>query len=246
MKNNNTILYIGAAAAAYYLFLRPQTPTTPGSSSVSVINPSTGLTSLLPGSSSGTPTTYGVNVGVPGGSPQITNYAALLAANPNLANPNYQMTAAENAQYLANYLDLQQGLQSWINHKMADGTTPKNIQQAAQSHWHMYGCAEKRIFLPLQPPSSKQFVPPPANAKSSGGGSSWVGTALTVAGSVAVALIGPPDSEPTEQLSDAEIQMLVTGGAILKKILPFYLEVAPTLVTSIENKLDSLVSQYAD
>lgn len=156
------------------------------------------------------------------------------------------MTSTENAQYLTNYLDLRQGLPSWIGHKQANGVTPQNLAQAAQCHWTIYGVSEHRIFLPMQPPSTVPYIPPPATqaaAKSSSSGS-WIGPAISAVATIAVAVLGPNDM-PAETLNDAEINLIVTSAAITKKILPFYLQVAPDLVHSINNRLDSLLSQYA-
>lgn len=233
-KKNNTVLYVGlgvAGLAGIYLLTRPSVP---GSS-----NP---LATLIPGSM---PTTYGVNSGIKGGNGSFyttSNYQTLLAANPNLGNPNYQMTTAEANQYIANYSDLQQAFPQWI----AAGNTYKGIklttnQQCAQAHWNNTGCAEQRIFLPLQPPSTASYIPPPTNPSTKpSGGSNWLGSALQIAGTVA-ALLGPVQDP---QLTDAEAQVLVTGSAVIKNILPFYLQVDKNLVDSISNKVDSLVSQY--
>src|SRR5579862_3270049 len=172
-KQISPLLIIGGAAAAY-LLLNSNTQTAPGGASVNPIT--NALANLLPGSTTTTqqiPTNYGINSGIRGGNGSyflVSNYQTLLQANPNLGNPNYIMTALENGQYIANYLDLQQGLPAWIGHKAIDGSTPGNLAQAAQVHWKSYGCAEKRIFLPMQPPSAGQFIPAPAAPKSSGPG----------------------------------------------------------------------------
>ncbi len=84
------------------------------------------------------------------------------------------------------------------------------------------------------------FVPAPANPKSSGssdgGGSSWVSTALTVAGTV-LALLG---DDP--QLNDAEIEILVTGSAIVSDILPLFPGDLPIM---IEDRMSSLIEHYS-
>jgi hypothetical protein len=249
MANSINPLVIGGAAVGLYLLLKPSSPAIPASASAPASGGSL-LSSLLPGSAApAVPTTYGINSGVRGGNGSFytcSNYAQLLAANPNLGNPSYQMSAGENTQYLANYSDLQQGLPSWIGVRQPDGSTPQNINQAAQAHWKYFGCAEKRIFLPLQPPSTAAYIPPPANVKaaSSGGGGSFWSSALQVAGAVAeTAILAGTPADPY-QLTDAEVNIIVTGSAIAKNILPFYLQVAPELVASINNKMDVLLSAY--
>ena len=268
-KQISPLLIIGGAAAAY-LLLNSGSQTAPGGVSVNPIT--NALANLLPGSTTATqqiPTNYGINSGVRGadGVLQVSNYPQLIAANPNLGNPNYIMSASENGQYLANYLDLQQGLPAWIGHKAIDGSTPANLSQAAQVHWKSYGCAEKRIFLPMQPPSNVPFVPAPAVAKSSGTG--ILGTVLKavtiVAGGVltvvsagtAAPLIAAGTSaaltvesaihgiSDTEVLNNTELQLLFQGAAILYDILPLYEKNDPLLVTAIKQQLDTLLKQYA-
>lgn len=236
-KSNNTLLYVGAAAVGAYLLL--------GKSSKPAQTLPNG--SIIPAGGS---TTIGFNSGIKGGNGSfytVANYSQLLAANPNLGNPNYQMTSAEINQYMANYSDLQQAFPADIQTgAVFYGIKSTSIQQLAQLHWLHSGCAEQRIFLPLQPPSTANYIPPPPNpattSSSSGSGSAWVGDALKIAGTVAAIFLGPADNP---QLNALEAQTLITGAAVLKKILPIYLQVDPTLVNSIQNKLDGLLSQYA-
>jgi len=234
MKTDQILLYGGGALAAYFLFLKPGTTTslTPGTTSTSVPG-STTATGLI-----------GINSGITdstGSFYTVSNYNQLLAANPNLGNPNYQMTSAELNQYLANYLDLRQGLPTWIGKKSPSGQTISTMQQAEQVHWQYHGCAEKRIFLPLQPTSNGNYVPPPVNTASSGssGGSSWVSSALGIATTV-IGLLGPD-----EQLNDADCQALFTMSAIIKDILPLYAESDPILTRAIETRMNALLTQYS-
>lgn len=234
-KSISPLLLIGGGVAIY-LLARPSSP-----SGVSPITQT--LASFLPGATTTTsqvPTTYGIN----NGTGVVANYAQLAQANQNLLNPNYQMTPEENAQYLANYTDLQQGLPLWIGKKDLRGVTCTNISQAAQEHWSIYGCAEKRIFLPLQPPSYKPYTPPPPAAKTSGsGGSSVVTDVLKVATTILPFILGETNNEP--QLNDADAQVLFTGAAILYDILPLYAANDPQLTGLMKNKLDQLLKQYA-
>ena len=142
------------------------------------------------------------------------------------------MTASEAGQYAANYLDIQQGVATWPG----GGLTQANLQK----HWTLFGCAEKRIFLPLQPPSGAPFVPTQQNAKSSGGSSSWVSSALTLAGTVLPMILGP---DP--KLNNADCQMLFTGAAVIRDILPMFRKNNPALVNSIDAKLTDLLKQYS-
>lgn len=240
-KPISPLVLIGGGLAAYFLFLKPNSPP------AAPVNYIPGTTVPVPGTTSLPATTttvaYGINSGIKGGNGSFytcSNYSQLLALFPNLGNPNYQMSAAENQQYLSNYQDLQTGLPSWIGHKQLNGVTPQNIQQAAQTHWTTYGCAEKRIYKPLVPPSTASYIPPPTNTASSGSGS-FLSSALSVVGTVlpyAAALLGE-----TEKLNNADLQLLFSGGAILKDILPLYYTSDPQ-AASIENRLETILKQY--
>lgn len=244
MNTEKMLLYAGGAFLAYELFLKPATPAVPGA-------PSNLLSSLLPGvttAPAATPvasnpaTMVGINSGVRGGNGSFytcSNYSQLAAADPNLMNPNYQMTAAQAQQYLANYSDLSTGLTTWIGQKQPDNVVPANINQAAQEHWKYFGCAEKRIYYPLSPPSTAAYIPPPANAAAKSSGGSWVTSALSIAGTV-VGLLGTQ-----EQLTAADCQALFTMSAVIKDILPLYEQADPVLTRAIEVKLNSVLSQYA-
>src|SRR5882724_4506833 len=240
MKTKEILLYGGGALLAYEFFLKPKT-TAPGTTSV---NPISTIFNPSP-TTSPTGALIGINSGIKGGNGSfytISNYNQLLAANPNLGNPNYQLTDAERTQYLNNYLDLQQGLPSWVGRKQPDGIIPANIQQAAQEHWHFFGCAEKRIFLPMQPPSTGAYQPPPPNAgstSSGGSGSSWI----SVAGSVAVALVGLLGE--ADKLNDADCQLIFTMSAIIKDILPLYQQSDPLLTRAIDNRMNNLLIEYS-
>lgn len=267
-KQISPVLWIGAAAAAYLLFSNSGTAA-PAAATSAGTAVSDALSSLLPVTPTTTavPTTYGVNSGIRGGvggAYTISNYAQLLAANPNLGNPNYQMTAAEYTQYYNNYLDLEQ----WAS------TLPKNnkdqvingLAAQMQYHWTNYGCAEKRIFLPIEPPSNIAYTPPPPSPKSSGGGIFTTilkaativgGAALTVAsaGTAAPLIAAGTSAALTAEsaihgtsdnlLNDAELQLLFQGSAILYDILPLYQNSDPVLTAAIKTKMDALLKQYA-
>lgn len=232
-KGVSPLLIAGIGVGALYLLSSNSNP-------LASIIPTGNSASIIPG---GTTTTQTQLYGVNNGTGVVSNYAQLVVADPNLGNPNYQMTDNEVAQYLANYLDLQQGLPSWIGHKQHNGVTPKTLQQAAQVHWTTFGCAEKRIFLPLQPPSNKPYVPPPKNAKSSGSGSSWIGPTISAVGTIVASLLGPGEPDPV--LNDGELQVLFTGGKVLKDILPMFADADPMLTKAIDQQFTALLLPYA-
>lgn len=210
-KNNNLLLYGGAAVAAYLLFFNK--------SSATPVNTTQNYSNIPPPPAVYSQAYY-----------EQYQYPAMLAANPNVGNPNYRLTDAEANQYLQNYLDLAQGLQ-------LEATNGMTIQDAARRHWTNHGVAEKRTFLPLMPQDKTPFVPPPANNNASSG--SWITSALGIATSV-VGLLGPGDVT----LNQREAEVLINGGAILKNILPLFSE-DPREV-AIDKKLTVLLEKYTD
>lgn len=223
MAKSNTLLYVGIAAGAY-LFLTQKS----------------GGVSLLPGSAGNVPLANsiiptggqvnGINSGIPAGNGSfnsVSNYNQVAQANPNILNPNYQMTAAETAQYANNYWDLKHAYTSG-----AWGTPP---QISYQQHWSQHGCAEKRIFVPLLPPCTNDFVPqPPAPKKAEGGN-----TLSTVLG-IATTVLGFLGDDPV--LNNADVTLLVTGGAIVNNILPMF-AVDPR-AEMIASKYTALLKEY--
>jgi hypothetical protein len=235
-KPISPLIWVGGAAAVYFLFLRPTTPAVPGASTSL-------LSTLLPGAAS---SAVGINSGVKGGNGSFytcSNYAQLLAANPNLGNPNYQLSAAEQSQYMANYSDLQTGIPPTVGKKGSQGQTLSTLAIAIQYHWNQNGCGEKRIFLPLQPPSTAAYIPPPPVAKAASGGS-FLSSALGIATSVVpyVAMLAGPYNSP--QLNDGEVQLLFTAGAIINQILPLYASSDIVQVNRIDQALNDLLTQY--
>jgi hypothetical protein len=168
-------------------------------------------------------------------------YDAAKALRPDaIGNPGYLLTDAEVNTYLSNYLDLRQGLPNWIHNKDKEktgGGAINNIQDAARTHWRTDGSFEKRSFIPFNPPANKPYAVPPSNPKSSGGGS-WVTTALQVAGTV-VAMLGVNDDPG---LNDYEVELLLTGSAIVSDILPLF---PGDLPVKIKDRMETLVTYYS-
>lgn len=228
------LLLLGGAGIAAYMLLKPHAQTIPGSGTTIPVSTGSGGTTVL----------VGKNSGVRGGNGSfytVSNYNQLLQANPNLGNPQYQMTSSELAQYLANYSDLQQGLPSWVGQKDPTGNIMTSLTRAEQVHWQYHGCAEQRIFLPLQPPSTANYIPPPPNTNTSSGssGGGWLSSALGIATTV-IGLLGEP-----AQLNNADAQALFTMSAIIKDILPLYASTDPLLTRAIEVRMNTLLIQYS-
>lgn len=234
MANDKTLLYIGAAGVAAYFLLKG------GNSPQSLLTPGYAPTYVPPGtaapvtSPTAYPTNYGINGGYVGNSAaNVANYAQLVAANPNLANSNYQLSSLDAQQYLNNYADLQTGLAA-----QSGGASPQNIQR----HWSTYGVPERRIFLPLVGPSGAPYHAPPTPPKSSGGGFfSIFPSILGAAAKILPAVLGPNDIV----ISPVDAEILLTGGYFVKNILPFYRNVDKQHVDLINNQFDTLVSQFS-
>jgi len=243
MAKPNYMLYGGIAIAAY-VFLKPKTGTavTPvynGNATTPVYSSGGGLITTTP------PATTTINAGnLPAPQPgekiisvdsgvTPSQYAYAQSVNPNIGNPNYTLSDSEVQQYLQNYLDLRQGLPTWIG-------DDKTLPNAARHHWKEYGALERRVFLPFMPPSQKVYVPSPNNPNSSnsggGGGCSWCSTALTVAGTV-VAMLGV---EPV--LNNSEIETLFAGSAILKQVLPMF---PANQTANMIERMDILLEKYS-
>lgn len=262
----NPLLIVGGAAAVYLLMNSSST----ASAAAAASNPVTAaLANLIPGAATTTaaPAMIGINSGIRGGNGSFftcSNYQALAAADPNLLNPKYQLNLAQANQYMSNYYDLQQ----WyaLQLQSAANNTFKTIITAMQYHWTTYGCAEQRIFYPLQPPSTQNFIPAPVVPKSSGSGvlgtilkvsTIVAGGVITVAtGGAAAPLVAAGESAALTAesaikgtsdtvLNNQELQILFQGAAVLYEILPLYEKNDPVLVSAIKLQLDTLLKQYA-
>jgi hypothetical protein len=223
MKTNDMLMYGGLGLAAYMLLGKKvpgvSTPVTSLPTNSGTVSPTAGYTQFTP-----------------------PNYAAMVAANPNVQNPNYILSHPENAAYGANYLDMQQWVAQPINNKHG-WVVPDQYPDtwtAVQWHWTNIGCAQKRSFIAFTPMCMVPWSGPPinTNAASSGGGSSWLGSALSIAGSV-IAMFGV-----TPVLNDAEAEVLITGSYIGLNLLPFYYGEPGSLAIQAEQRVSDLVKQY--
>jgi hypothetical protein len=162
----------------------------------------------------------------------------MVNANPNIVNPNYQLSPAEAQQYKMNYLELQQWLPSVMKQF-------NNSELAAlQYHWTHYGVSLKYSFMPFTPPKNANWVHPPPAPNSSGSGSTFSSILGTVA-SVAVALLGTNDQAGEQRLNDMDIELLFNGCAIAKHIIGFYQVADPKLTARIDEKMNEVLAQYA-
>jgi len=252
-KKNNTGLYVGigvAGLAAVYLMSKSSaTVATPTSNTYGVIPVTAPSASPVGGTSTTValgaicPTLVGNLTLVPLPPAVFSEayfmqyqYPPLCASNPNLLNSNYQLQPSEIQQLAANYVDVAQGVKTWTSN---NGDFNKNMQ----SFWQQYGVPEHRVFVPFEPTDTTPYVAPPKGAtsgSSSSGGSSWVGTALTVAGSI-VALLGV--DRPIPSLTDLNLQSVTEGSAIAKAILPMFYAVAPTAI-EIDMQIDDVLTYY--
>jgi hypothetical protein len=211
-----TIVLAGGGVLALILLMKSNsasTSTTPGNTGASSVPPP--------------PSSYDDNYY------KTYQYPAMLKQNPNIGNPNYQLTQAEAAQYMNNYLELQQWLPSVMPSIFS------NMRDAMQDHWHLYGVAMKYSFMPFTPPKNVNWTHAPENKNSSGSGSGWLGDALSIATTV-VGFLGINDNK----LNNEEIGVLINGAAIIKQALPFYANVENDPAGAINAKLTSLLEQY--
>ena len=254
MAKNNTLLIAGGAAVALYLLSKsnstPGAPSNPVSSALSL------LTNAAPAATA-QPLT-GINSGILGGNGSfytVANYSDLAAADPNLLNPKYQLSPIEAQQYYNNYSDLQE----WYSIPYVAAKFG-NVQSAMQYHFSTYGCAGKRIFLPLVPPSNANYINPPPQPKSSGSG--ILGTLLKIGTGVAGTLLAPVTGGASlvaasaavqaenalihgiNSLNDDELAIAFKGAAIAKSILPYFASANPKAVTIINNRIDDVLAPY--
>jgi hypothetical protein len=217
------LIYGGIAAVGLYFFMQPTT-------TVAVPATATAPASTIPAPPASYNQAYYLTY----------QYPAMVAANPNITNPNYQMTAAEAQQYYNNYTQIQQWSATVI---------PKpfpTLQAACQYHWKTYGVAQQMSFMPFTPPDIQGWTPPPANANTSGS-SSVLSTALKVAATAApyAAILLGVGAPPQNQLNDADVEILINGGGIALDILPYYYSTPNgATVRETTNKLTALLKQY--
>lgn len=224
------VLYLGGAAVLYIL-IKPRLTAGGGTSLLtnSSTIPSSQAALLTPGAPA-PPSVYDGNYYL------AYEYPAMVKANPNVTNSGYNLTDAEATQYMANYLDISQ----YANAK----SSVKNFGSAlnaARKHWHDHGVAEKRTFMPLQPPFTVPFKPAQSNSNSSGDSEdsgSWVGTALSVAATI-VSFLGETN------LNNTEIQLLFNGGGIMYDVVPMFYDADPVVCTKIKERLDDLLTIYS-
>jgi hypothetical protein len=167
----------------------------------------------------------------------------MIKADPNILNANYVLTRDEAAQYLANY----DGVNTWANlpatinsaqvAAMGQGAT---VYGACIYHWKQSGIPDKRTFLWLYPPDTSAYVAPPGKSSSGSLFSSILKDVGEVAGA-AIAIAGPNDS----QLNPYDIELIVTGSAIVKNSIGLFANADPTLVSLIDNRLDQVLTSIS-
>lgn len=235
MAKSNTLLYVGLAGAAY-LLLKPKTTTPVLTSSGYPVVKSPGTSMTNPGqTSANVPAGVDPNALISSTSGlTYGQYAAAQAQNSNIGNPNYNLTDAEAQQYMNNYIDLQQALPYWQKAHVYNTAV-----EAGRGHWKSNGAAEKRSFLPMTENTAHIYVPAPENSNTSGsgGGKSFISSALGIAGSI-ISLFGTV----VPVLSDYEAEVLITGSAIAKDILPMFRN--SHLYPAASDRMNDLLTQY--
>lgn len=168
-------------------------------------------------------------------------YPAMKVANPNIANPSYQLTTSEAQQYGANY----QSIQVWANdvvniHKQPHMT---DIITAYKFHWKTYGVVDQNTFLPLPAVFPNDYVVAPVVPKAKSG--NFLSSALSVLGTaaqIAVKIVGVNDDDDT--LTDGDVELLVTGNYIVSNMLPMFAKDDRALSVAIGDKINSVINDY--
>lgn len=195
MGKDNTLLLVGAAGAAYFLFIKPQMtaaaqqaaiPASPGTPYSGTPVPGSNTTNVIAPTTNYPYLTADAPLPLPAGFNQTYYlqyvYPAMLQMNGNVGSHDYVFTSDEANQYLANYVDIQEWIKSL--------PTNKTPLQHLVYHWQTYAVPEQRTFLPLWSANPSQWVPPPP-AKHSGifkdilmGVTAVAGVVITAAGTV--------------------------------------------------------------
>lgn len=248
----NTLLYIGGAGLLAYLYLTKS----PNNSAPGIFS------SVLPGvpqtvtpTTAGappTPTTFDKNYYL------TYQYPAILAANPNIGNPNYRLTDSEANQYLANYLDLQQAWADPGNHNNPGWDRANTPQDFARSHWRQWAIPDKRTFTLLVPSSTTTYNDPHTAsnsgfftsignfiAKNSSTLLSQGGNLLTNALKTAPAAAAIAGINDTPTLSPKDRDTILNGSGIVLSIYEAYSAInqykSDQAIQSVYNVLNQLL-----
>lgn len=234
-KNSNTGILIGVGAVAVFMLSKSGALSSLFSNNTSSTGTGTGTSSNSPDKIIDAAGTFQKDI-VNG----RANYATEVNNHPELKNPNYILTQAQRAQLLANYNDLRQAMQIWVQQSPELG----NVYNAVQKWWTQYPAqnnSDGRTFFALIPSDNTPYAGPPAQTSSSGGGGSFWSGLLSVATTVVPLILGLGDPPP---LGETEIQILITGSVPVKEILPFFESVEPDFVQEVDTKIDRLVNYY--
>lgn len=146
------------------------------------------------------------------------NYTAY-PNDPNLLNPNYQLTPTQLQNYYNNYLELRQAMPDWLKENPAYGG---DLNKALQDHWRQYGCSFHWTFYPLTVPDKTVYVPPPSPPDSGG---SWLSSALKIAGSVVALVAGPnTNKDNIPPLTMGDMSILQNGSIVAMDIVPMFVD----------------------
>ncbi|MES2219158.1 MAG: hypothetical protein V4501_12205 [Pseudomonadota bacterium] len=222
------LLLLGAAAGGLYFLSKSKTSTLTDTGTKA----GTAVATLADGSTGQLPVTNNKGVIVdPVNQTVKTATGKVLTADEykELSNPNHHLTLAEAQQYFLNYPDVVNGTAKWSG----------GLETKANDHWKNYGCAEGRTYYPLVPPSINPGNPTNSN-DGSGNGNNWIGPAIGAAASIITKIAGVADVS----LTPAEVEVIVTSGAIIKDLLPYFQGVDAAKCAAINNKVDYLVKQY--
>lgn len=235
-----------AAALGLVVFAKSKSSTSTSAQAGANITPTTASTPPAKTANGGTVYPY-VTPGAPNFPPTYNQLyyiqyirPNMIVADPNICNAQYRMTRDEAAQYLLNY----DGVNTWANLPSVLNSKPviamgqgSTVYGACLYHWSQSGIPDQRTFLWLYPPDSSAFVPGPTSS-SSGLFSSILKTVGEVAGA-AIAIAGVNE----DNLTNDDVELIVTGSAIIKNSIGLFAIADPTLVSLINNRLDEVLTQ---
>ena len=237
----NTLLYIGGAGLLAYLYLtKSPNNSAPGIFSSALPGVPQTVTPTTAGAPP-TPTTFDKNYYL------TYQYPAILAANPNVGNPNYRLTDAEANQYLANYLDLQQAWADPGNHNNPGWDRANTAQDFARSHWRQWAIPDKRTFTLLVPSSTTNYNDP-HTASNSGFFTSIGNFIKNNSGAIIqyapkVAALAGVNDTPT--LNPRDRDTILNGSGIVLSIYEAYNAINPyksdQAIQSVYNVLNNLL-----
>lgn len=233
---DKNLLYLGGFGVLAALYISKQNNTGGSGLFANQIHP---VTPVLQGAPP-TPTSWDQNYYL------TYQYPAILQMYPNVGNPNYKMSDSEAAQYISNYLDLQQ---VWADQNNFKGgwDNAHTLPDFARSHFKKYGIPEKRTFTPLVPSRSIAYVAPPKTEN--GGFFTSIGNFISKGANVVTSVIpyvaAFAGTNDQITLSPTDKEILLNGGGIMINIFDLYGQVnqqaSEIMINQLQESIKSIL-----